>query len=197
MLARLYRAGELTRFMCRARKMRPCGICAVLGKMTRHAERKAKRQDSVPFFCAAGFAIAVLPTGACSLAMVSRYQNAASGSSRLPCRSILTPCASRRNGSPDGHQIEELVPVWRIAPVAKALRGLRGVSLITATTLLAEIGDISRFDNPRQLMAYLGLVPSEHSSGERQRKGSITKTGNSHARRVLVEALGLTVFPPE
>jgi transposase len=62
------------------------------------------------------------------------------------------------------------------------------VSLITSMTVLAELGDISRFDSPRQLMAYLGLVPSEHSSGGRRRQGAITKTGNGHVRRVLVEA---------
>jgi transposase len=57
-----------------------------------------------------------------------------------------------------------------------------------ATTVVSEIGDMNRFKNPKQLMAYLGLVPSEHSSGNRIRRGSITKTGNSHVRRVLIEA---------
>ena len=69
-----------------------------------------------------------------------------------------------------------------------ALRCLRGVDTITAITLLAEIHDISRFAAARALMAYLGLAPSEHSSGEKTRRGSITKTGNTHARRVLIEA---------
>lgn len=85
-------------------------------------------------------------------------------------------------------QIETLVPSWRMAPVIRAYQALRGVSLIVAATMVAELGDITRFDNPRQLMAFLGLVLSEHSSGEKTRKGGITKTGNSHARRVLVEA---------
>jgi transposase len=85
-------------------------------------------------------------------------------------------------------QIGELVPSWRMAPVVRAYQALRGVSLIIATTMVAELGDITRFANPRQLMAFLGLIPSEHSSGEKTRKGGITKTGNSHARRVLVEA---------
>ena len=62
-------------------------------------------------------------------------------------------------------QIEELLPRWSMAPVVEALQAMRGVALIVAVTLVAEAGDLSRFDNPRQLMAYLGLVPSEHSSG--------------------------------
>lgn len=65
---------------------------------------------------------------------------------------------------------------------------LRGVKLLTAMTLLAEIDDINRFPSPRHLMAYFGLVPSEHSSGDREHRGPITKAGNKHARRVLVEA---------
>ena len=85
-------------------------------------------------------------------------------------------------------QIESLVLDWRMAPVVNALQALRGVSLIVAATMVAEIGDLTRFDHPKKLMAYLGLVPSEHSSGEKKKQGKITKTGNGHARRVLVEA---------
>jgi len=85
-------------------------------------------------------------------------------------------------------QIRQLATSWRLAPVVSALQAARGVSLIVAATLLAEIGELSRFDKPPQLMAYLGLVPSEHSSGESIKRGGITKTGNSHARKVLVEA---------
>lgn len=73
-------------------------------------------------------------------------------------------------------------------PMIEALMSLRGVSLLTATTIVAEIGDLHRFDSAPQLMAYLGLVPSEHSSGATKSRGSITKTGNGHVRRVLVEA---------
>ena len=85
-------------------------------------------------------------------------------------------------------QIQSLIPTWRLAPVVKALQALRGVSLMVATTTIAEIGDLSRFENPPQLMAYLGLVPSEHSSGKKEKRGGITKTGNGHVRRALVEA---------
>jgi transposase len=81
-----------------------------------------------------------------------------------------------------------MVPEWRLAPIVEALQAARGVSLIVAVTMLAEIGDLNRFHHPEHLMAYLGLVPSEHSSGERIKRGGITKTGNGHARKVLIEA---------
>ncbi|NCO53358.1 MAG: IS110 family transposase [Deltaproteobacteria bacterium CG07_land_8_20_14_0_80_60_11] len=85
-------------------------------------------------------------------------------------------------------QIRELIPQWRRGPLVAAYQALRGVSLIVAVTVVAEVGDLSRFNNPKELMAYLGLVPSEYSSGASVRRGHITKTGNGHARRVLVEA---------
>ncbi len=92
-------------------------------------------------------------------------------------------------------QIMKLLPEWRLFPVVKALQALRGVAPIVAATTRAEIGDLSRFPNPRQLMAYLGLVPAEDSSGETTRRGSITKTGNGHVRRALVEAAQAYGFP--
>jgi transposase len=85
-------------------------------------------------------------------------------------------------------QIQELVPQWQLAPLVKALQALRGVSLIVATTTVSELGDLTRFDSPKQLMSCLGLVPSEHSSGGTVRRGGITKTGNGHVRRALTEA---------
>lgn len=78
--------------------------------------------------------------------------------------------------------------VGRHAPLIAALQSLRGVGVITAVTLVAELGDLGRFPSPRPLMAYLGLVPSEHSSGGSQRRGRITRAGNSHVRHVLVQA---------
>ena len=74
-----------------------------------------------------------------------------------------------------------------MAPVATAIQAMRGVALINAVTVVAEVGDFARFGNPRQLMAYLGLVPSERSSGSRVRRGGITKAGNVQARRALIE----------
>jgi transposase len=92
-------------------------------------------------------------------------------------------------------QIEAMLPDWTLAPVVSALQAMRGMALVNAATLIAELGDLSRFTNPRQLMAYLGLVPSEHSSGASIKRGGITKAGNGAARRLLVEAAWSYRFP--
>jgi len=92
-------------------------------------------------------------------------------------------------------QIEAMLADWALAPIVAALQTMRGMALVNAATLVAELGDLSRFANPRQLMAYLGLVPSEHSSGARVKRGGITKAGNSAARRVLIEAAWSYRFP--
>ncbi|KOF12907.1 transposase [Ensifer adhaerens] len=92
-------------------------------------------------------------------------------------------------------QIEMMLTDWSLAPVVHALQSLRGMALVTAATMIAELGDLSRFTNPRQLMAYLGLVPSEHSSGGTRRQGGITKAGNTTARRMLIEAAWSYRFP--
>ena len=83
--------------------------------------------------------------------------------------------------------LREALPEWTLAPLVHALQAMRGVQMIAAMTLVAELQDFMRFDSPRQLMAYVGLVPGEHSSGPKRRQGSITKAGNSAARRMLVE----------
>jgi transposase len=83
--------------------------------------------------------------------------------------------------------IRKLLPAWSLAPVVAAIQALRGVAMLAAVTLVAEIGDFGRFTSPRQLMAWLGLVPKEHSSGRKVARGNITKAGNTRARRVLVE----------
>ncbi len=82
------------------------------------------------------------------------------------------------------------------APVIQALQTLRGVAEVTATTLVSEIGEFSRFQNPRQLMAFTGVTPSEGSSGQTRRQGKITKTGNSHVRRIIVESAWAYRYPP-
>ena len=92
-------------------------------------------------------------------------------------------------------QIEAILPDWALAPVVAALQTMRGMALVNAATLIAELGDLSRFANARQLMAYLGLVPSEHSSGASVKRGGITKAGNSAARRLLIEASWSYRFP--
>ena len=92
-------------------------------------------------------------------------------------------------------QIEAMLPDWTLAPVVAALQTMRGMALVNAASLIAELGDLSRFANPRQLMAYLGLVPSEHSSGSSVKRGGITKAGNAAARRLLIEAAWSYRFP--
>ena len=92
--------------------------------------------------------------------------------------------------------IRAAVPDWSLAEVVTALMAMRGIDLISATTFLAEIGDLSRFRTPRELMAYLGLVPSEDSTGDTVKRGPITKAGNRRARRILVECSWSYRHPP-
>jgi transposase len=92
-------------------------------------------------------------------------------------------------------ELHEQVKSWRLHPVVEALQALRGVQFTVAVTTVAELGDLTRFDNPRELMKFLGLIPSEYSTGERRRQGSITKAGNTHARRALVEGAWAYRYP--
>jgi transposase len=84
-------------------------------------------------------------------------------------------------------ELQDHVKSWRLTPVVETLQALRGVQFTVAVTMVAEVGDLSRVDTPRELMKCLGLIPSEYSSGERRQQGSMTKAGNTHARRALVE----------
>jgi transposase len=84
--------------------------------------------------------------------------------------------------------VEDALGGWKWEPVVRALMCLRGVQVLTAMTLVAEVGDFSRFDDPRSLMHFFGLTPSEHSSGGERVQGGITRCGNAHCRRVLTEA---------
>jgi transposase len=91
--------------------------------------------------------------------------------------------------------LPEQVQTWRLNPVVEALQALRGVPFTVAVTTVAALGDLTRFENPRQLMDYLGLTPAASSSGERRRQGTITKAGNAHARRALVEGAWAYRYP--
>ncbi|KVQ20079.1 IS110 family transposase [Burkholderia ubonensis] len=91
--------------------------------------------------------------------------------------------------------LREAVVSWRFYPAILGLQAMRGVQFTTAVGMLAELGDLSRLAHPRQLMAWLGVTPSEHSSGEKRRQGSITKNGNSYARKLLVEAAWSYRYP--
>jgi len=84
-------------------------------------------------------------------------------------------------------ELQDHVQAWRLNPVVEALQALRDVQFTVAVTMGAEVGDLTRFDHPRELMNFLGLVPSEYTSGAQRRQGSITQAGNRHARRALVE----------
>lgn len=84
--------------------------------------------------------------------------------------------------------MEHALTGWKWEPVVRALMSMRGIDVITGMTLVAEAGDMSRFDNARQLMHFFGLTSAEHTSGDKRRQGGITKCGNSHCRRVLTEA---------
>jgi transposase len=92
-------------------------------------------------------------------------------------------------------ELQAQVKTWRLQPVVEALVGLRGVQFTVAVTIVAAFGDLTRFENPRQVMKYLGLIPSEYSSGERRRQGALPKAGNAHARRALVEGAWAYRYP--
>lgn len=187
-LARLHRAGELTAVCV------PDGLQEALRDLTRaredmkHLQRQAKQR---------------------LLAFLLRHGQRYAGKSHWtqahlrwletvkfeqPVQQIVlqeyvdTVIACGRRVDSLERQIEQAAQASQVWPVIEALMALRGVSLLTATTVVAEIGDLKRFANAPQLMAYLGLVPSEYSSGGSTRRGGITKTGNGHVRRVLVEA---------
>ena len=92
-------------------------------------------------------------------------------------------------------ELRERVPTWRLYPVVQALQALRGVQWLVAITVVVELGDLTRFTSPRQLAAFVGLIPSEHSSGASRRQGGITKAGNGRARRALIEGAWAYRYP--
>ncbi|WP_341501454.1 IS110 family transposase [Gallaecimonas sp. GXIMD4217] len=94
-------------------------------------------------------------------------------------------------------ELQTLADSWRWYPLVQRLTVLRGIRFLSAVTLVAELGDLRRFASPRSLMNFVGLTPAEHSSGQREWRGGITKCGNSHARRILIEAAWAYRFPPK
>ena len=188
MLARLHRAGELTgvhvpcledeamRDLCRARID------------SKSAERKARQQLGA-FLLRRGFRYSgKTPWSKAHWNWISciKMPHPAQQITLQEYIDAVRSCTERVERMTE--QIRQLAQQWRMEPVVEAVQALRGVSLIVASTTVAELGDLTRFDTPRQLMAYLGLVPSEHSSGGTVKPGGITKTGNGHARRMLIEA---------
>lgn len=92
-------------------------------------------------------------------------------------------------------QLAAIVPTWSMAPLVTAYQAMRGASFLVAATFAAEIGDVRRFDTPRQLMSFLGLVPGERSTGDSVRRSGLTLAGNRRARRILVEAAWTYRYP--
>ena len=92
-------------------------------------------------------------------------------------------------------QIERLVPEWKMKPLVEALCVMKGLDLVASSTLLSVTGDLRRFSTPSKLTSYVGLVPSEHSSGDSVKRGGITKAGNNEVRRVLIQAAWCYRFP--
>jgi transposase len=187
MLARLYRAGELTGIYVPEPEDEAVGDLARSRDDARVAERKAKQRLN-------SFLLRnnLIYPGKTKWNRTC-FNWLGSVGMKYPAQKIALQESIEAANECTGRvarlteQIRMTVEEWRMAPMVKALQALRGVSLICATVTVAELGDLSRFQNPKELMAYLGLVPSEHSSGESIRRGGITKTGNGHARRVLVE----------
>lgn len=188
MLARLHRAGELTAVWV------PDGTQEALRDLTRaredmkHLQRQAK-QRLLAFLLRHGKHY----DGKCNWTH-AHYRWFETVKFDQPVQQIVfqeyvdtVKVMTKRVGALDD-QIEITAAASVFWPVIAGLMALRGVNLLTATTIVAEIGDLRRFANAPQLMAYLGVVPSEHSSGGSQSRGGITKTGNGHVRRVLVEA---------
>jgi len=186
-LARLHRAGELTAVYVPREEDEAMRDLVRAREDAKEAEKKAKQRLG-SFLLRHG-----MRYGGRKTWTRAHRRWLSTLSFRHPAQQIVfheyvdTVAASQRRVERLTEQIRVLVPQWRLAPVVEAFQAMRGVSLIVAATVAAEVGDLSRFDHPRQLMAYLGLVPSEHSSGGSVRRGSITKAGNGHARRVLVE----------
>ncbi len=187
-LARLYRAGELTAVYVPHPEDEAMRDLTRAREDAKYATRKAKQQLG-GFLLRNGYIF----TGKSNWSK-AHYNWIADIKLPHPCQQITlheyvdavqTGCERVDRLT---QQILNLTENWRMAPVVKALQAMRGVSTIVATTTVAELGDLGRFDHPQQVMAYLGLVPSEHSSGEKVKRGAITKTGNGHVRRVLVEA---------
>lgn len=188
MLARLHRAGELTNIYVPSLEDEAMRDLTRAREDAKAVERKAK-QRILMFLLRHGHRYGgKTPWSKAHFNWIStlRFPHPAQHVVLQESLDALSECTARVNRLTE--QIQQLLPEWRMYPVVKALQALRGVSLVVSATTVAELGDLTRFDSPVELMSYLGLVPSEHSSGESTRRGSITKTGNGHVRRVLVEA---------
>lgn len=188
MLARLHRAGELTKAYV------PCLEDEAMRDLTRAREdakglEKRAKQRILAFLLRQGYRYSGRsPWSRAHFRWIATLKMPHPAQQIVLQESLEALSECRQRVVHLTEQIQALLPQWRLSGVVRALQSLRGVSLIVAATTVAEVGDLTRFDSPVELMSYLGLVPSEHSSGGKTRRGSITKTGNGHVRRVLIEA---------
>src|ERR671928_1392028 len=182
-LARLYRAGELTRIWV------PDPGHEAVRELVRAREAamedlRAKRQHLQSFLLRHGRVYtgrAAWTKAHTRWLLEQRFEHPAQHLVLTEYRQAIADAETRLERLT--RQVAELVPSWSMAPVIAAYQALRGVAFLSAATFVAEIGDVRRFDSPRQLMAYLGLVPSESSTGERGRRGGGTQAGQRPARR--------------
>jgi len=195
MLARLHRAGELT--AAYVPKLEDEALRDLTrGREDAKSDEKKSKQRLLAFLLRSGFRYTgKTPWSKAHMRWLSGIKMPRPAQQIVLQEYIdaLNQCSARVDRLTE--QIRQLVPEWRLFPVVKAFQSLRGVSLIVATTTVAELGDLKRFQNPRDLMAYLGLVPSEHSTGDQIKRGPITKAGNGHVRRVLTEAAWAYRYP--
>jgi len=188
MLARLYRAGELTAVYVPSGEDEAMRDLSRAREDAKRAERKARQQLSA-FLLRHG----LLYSGLSRWTLTHwRWISDIKMTHEAQQFTLQEYVDAVRSSSERVERITEKIRLtvakWRLSPVVEALQALRGVCLITAAAVVSELGDLSRFDNPRQVMAYLGLVPREHSTGESMKRGPSTKTGNAHARQMLTEA---------
>ena len=187
-LVRLFRAGELTSIYVPTPEDEAIRDLLRCRDDMRRIERKA-RQRLLSFLLRHGYQYSGKrhwTKGFYNWLATVRFSHSAQQVTLQEYIDVTNECSERIKRITQ--QIQIHVEEWNRAPFVKAYQALRGVSMIVAATVVAEIGDMNRFQNPKQLMAYLGLIPSEHSSGKTVRRGPITKTGNTHVRRVLIEA---------
>jgi transposase len=194
-LARLHRAGELTPVWV------PDAIHEAVRDLARAREGAAedlrrKRQQLLAFLLRHGRIFSGLKHWT-----ISHFRWLAQQKFEHPAQQIVfqdainaIEAAIERLRSLD-QQLAAIVPTWSMAPVIAAYQAMRGVSFLVAVTFVTEIGDVRRFDNPRQLMSFLGLVPSERSTGETVRRAGLTLAGNRRARRALIEGAWTYRYP--
>jgi transposase len=182
-LARLHRAGELTGYGRRTRLRRRCAILCAPARRRRTIFGANASSCFPSCFGTAGFT---------AEAAIGRWRMGAGWPIMQRNRSSLRKASTLEDALQRMRRLEKqltlIVPGWSMAPVVEAYQAMRGVSFLVAMTFAAEIGDVRRFDTPRQLMSFLGLVPAESSIGDTIRRKRLTLAGNRRARRALVKA---------